>query len=411
MPADLTREEIERLDDEYQHTGWVSVADAARLLQHALSEPTRSEATKTEGRQEGYRAGVEAALAEFDVEVYSETFRHGSRMRRRFDSEVRDAIRALSPAPAEPTWTPTHRHYKGGLYREIERLPDRSDDGARPEGIVVYEGEDGRRHSIDARRFDGMVAAYALDGAVSPTGEYARRFEPINPAPAEEQRILAQRRFRNELAREIRITIEGPSSISENTLTPAEAAHLRDALVEAIPAPAEAPTTPSAASDEWIEWKGGECPPAAVDVKAGLRFRDGREAETMLIRTYRWQHIGAHDDIIAYRIVQPAEASAPVADYMIACGQHADSRRVAEERVAALEAENAALKARNVELEDGLRPFAVECAEWVDQIHLLPNETVPEIKAPSDDAVAAARFTLGDLRRARALLQGGPDAG
>ena len=50
----------------------------------------------------------------------------------------------------------------------------------------------------------------------------------------------------------------------------------------------------------------------------------------------------------------------------------------------------------------------MECAEWVEHIHLLPNETVPEIRAPSDDAVAAARFTLGDLRRARALLAGRP---
>lgn len=78
-------------------------------------------------------------------------------------------------------------------------------------------------------------------------------------------------------------------------------------------------------------------------------------------------------------------------------------------RITALEAENAELRKRNAALEDGLRPFAVECNEWVEQVHLLPDETVPEIKAPSDDAVATARFTLGDLRRARGLLQGGPD--
>ena len=108
----------------------------------------------------------------------------------------------------------------------------------------------------------------------------------------------------------------------------------------------------------------------------------------------------------------PAEPSAPVApDWPTRCAALEADGIAARKRVAALEAENAALKARNAKLVDGLRPFAVECNEWVEQVHLLPDATVPEIKAPSDDAVAAARFTLGDLRRARALLQGGPDAG
>lgn len=90
MPADLTREEI----DDYGISlvaGLLSGVQAERLLAYIKNEPTRIEAA----RQEGYREGVEAALAEFDVEVHSETFRHGARMRRRFDSEVRDAIRAL----------------------------------------------------------------------------------------------------------------------------------------------------------------------------------------------------------------------------------------------------------------------------------------------------------------------------
>lgn len=120
----------------------------------------------------------------------------------------------------------------------------------------------------------------------------------------------------------------------------------------------------------------------------------------------------------------PTEASAPVDpdeafhDAVMAIGEAGRIGDLEDEvedqkaRITALEAENRALRERNKKLEDGLRPFAVECNEWVEQIHLLPDETVPEIKAPSDDAVAAARFTLGDLRLARALLQGqgGADA-
>lgn len=43
----------------------------------------------------------------------------------------------------------------------------------------------------------------------------------------------AVRQFTNELGNAIRITIEGPTSLSENTLTPMEADQLRGALNEA----------------------------------------------------------------------------------------------------------------------------------------------------------------------------------
>lgn len=43
------------------------------------------------------------------------------------------------------------------------------------------------------------------------------------------------RSFVNELGNQIRITIEGPTSTSENTLTISEAGHLREALSEAVP--------------------------------------------------------------------------------------------------------------------------------------------------------------------------------
>lgn len=47
--------------------------------------------------------------------------------------------------------------------------------------------------------------------------------------------VTVTRQFVNEHAREIKITIEGPNSLSENTLTEMEARHLSDALNEALP--------------------------------------------------------------------------------------------------------------------------------------------------------------------------------
>ena len=70
------------------------------------------------------------------------------------------------------------------------------------------------------------------------------------------------------------------------------------------------------------------------------------------------------------------------------------------------EPENETLRQRNAALKDGLRPFAMECAEWVEHIHLLPNETVPEIRAPSDDAVAD---TLRFNQRVEAHVRRVPD--
>lgn len=93
------------------------------------------------------------------------------------------------------------------------------------------------------------------------------------------------------------------------------------------------------------------------------------------------------------------EPSAPVApDWPTRCAALEADGIAARKRVAALEAENAALKARNAELVDGLRPLAKiggEIDRYAPQLH-------------DEDGTSVA---IGDLRRARALLQGGPDAG
>jgi hypothetical protein len=69
----------------------------------------------------------------------------------------------------------------------------------------------------------------------------------------------------------------------------------------------------------------------------------------------------------------------------------------------ALEAENAALKARNAELVEGLRPSADAAAgfDW----------GASQKRGVPDTFHVLKRLTVGHLRRARALLQGGPDAG
>ena len=53
----------------------------------------------------------------------------------------------------------------------------------------------------------------------------------------------------------------------------------------------------------WIEWPGGECPLAPYQ-KPEVRYRSGGETE-LQASAARWSHIGAWDDIIAYRVRLP----------------------------------------------------------------------------------------------------------
>lgn len=106
------------------------------------------------------------------------------------------------------------------------------------------------------------------------------------------------RQFVNEHAREVKITIEGPGSLSENTLTEMEARHLRDALNEALP-PAAPPTryflagdnsghdyvVPVEHKEEWFAWleipeddeRSWDVPEFATQVDGGLTFTDPRD--------------------------------------------------------------------------------------------------------------------------------------
>lgn len=51
---------------------------------------------------------------------------------------------------------------------------------------------------------------------------------------------------------------------------------------------------------EWIDWSGGECPLPAGSVHE-VRFRSGETKEDEFPETWRWNHEGVSEDIIAYR--------------------------------------------------------------------------------------------------------------
>ena len=55
---------------------------------------------------------------------------------------------------------------------------------------------------------------------------------------------------------------------------------------------------------DWIEWEGGECPvPGDTVVEIAKRTGRGR----FIAGTIRWDHVDHPGDIVAYRVVAPAE--------------------------------------------------------------------------------------------------------
>lgn len=276
-------------------------------------------------RAEGYREGVEAAKAvakrwydsfEEGRDRATATLAHVEAARLHTQavgiSVVLASLNTLSPPPAEPAWTPTHRHYKGTLYRVTKR------------GKRIWAGNDERNGS--------MLVEY--DNAAG--GEFA----------------LSEGDFDSEV---------------------------EDGIRRYAPLDAES----AQPDDGWIEWKGGECP-VEPDAVVEVRMRDGRTAtfDDGTVDEFWWGNDGCSVDIIAYRIVKPAEPSAPVApDWPTRCAALEADGISARKRIATLKAENAALRER---------------AKLV----------VAALHGPG----ASARQLVTAVDGLRALLQGGADA-
>ena len=68
------------------------------------------------------------------------------------------------------------------------------------------------------------------------------------------------------------------------------------------------------ADDDWIPWKGGDCP-VTVGTRVDAKFRDGKKAYNVPAGDYAedpnsrsasdWSHMGIIYDIVAYRVVKP----------------------------------------------------------------------------------------------------------
>lgn len=257
MPADtLTATDIDAIQDRFATDGDPTHDDVWALIDHALSEPTRL----ASARAEGVREGIEMAALWCRVRAYcaatrereatDEQSRRAALLVKQTLDHAADVLPALSPPPAEPKWTPTHEHYKGGLYRELMR--GRREGSAEP--MVAYQAENG---DVWFRPVD------EFDAEIDPGGGWMRRYEPIPHSP------------------------------------PAE--------------PTGGTAEPVQTGDGWIEWKGGECP---VDRKTivDVRFRLGDTVLATVAGEWAWMYSPDNDgDIVAYRIVQPAEPSAPVA--------------------------------------------------------------------------------------------------
>jgi len=78
-------------------------------------------------------------------------------------------------------------------------------------------------------------------------------------------------------------------------------------LAEAAP-----PSKPATQAGEWIEWKGGECP-IPDDALHQVCFRDGvKSGIDDTPADWGWSHSGSSSDIVAYRLLTPAQEAGKV---------------------------------------------------------------------------------------------------
>lgn len=194
------------------------------------------------------------------------------------------------------------------------------------------------------------------------------------------------------------------------------------------PPPAE-PTGMTA--DGWIEWKGGECP-VEPDAVVEVRMRDGRTAtfDDGAVDEFWWGNDGCSVDILAYRIVKPAEPSAPVAEparWLIYSREHNAFWRA--DRAGYTGVLATAGRYTRADAEANCRMRDPQRDGSPSEILLAAPEAIAALEAENAKLREVLEFYADEFNhcdgpggseslvredfgaRARALLQGGPDAG
>lgn len=92
------------------------------------------------------------------------------------------------------------------------------------------------------------------------------------------------------------------------------------------------------------------------------------------------------------------------ADYIAAC------KPAAMREVLALARQAEALQRENAELREALKPFATDADNWSDGVPHTHKTLCTEPNSTTAHPGSEAAFTVGDLRRARALLGGSENA-
>jgi len=162
MPADLTREEIDAMQDRLATDGDPTHDDMWVLLDYARAVPTRIEAARQDGRQEGYREGVEAIATALRREIPTGD---GSTRSLTWNeaSDAVDAIRAISPPPAEPS-APVAEPITPEEVMQVARGVKREAEGAAAARITALEAENAALRAKMAEA-DRALAPFAGIGA------------------------------------------------------------------------------------------------------------------------------------------------------------------------------------------------------------------------------------------------------
>lgn len=115
-------------------------------------------------------------------------------------------------------------------YEDAQEAVLRASQPSGAAGEVPKPLDDPRLQQLFGDAIEGALALGYQNSSPPPDGHWLWRFWNIARAEAADGEVV--REFVNELGNAIRITIEGPTSTSENVLTPMEVGQLRGALNE-----------------------------------------------------------------------------------------------------------------------------------------------------------------------------------
>ena len=107
----------------------------------------------------------------------------------------------------------------------------------------------------------------------------------------------------NEITKELLEALKSIMALPDHKVDRRDEAKAARAAIAKAESALAALAAPQPADDDWIPWKGGECP-VEYSVIVVVKGKNGG-IDVGKAHLYDWYHTGSSLDIVAYRVVKP----------------------------------------------------------------------------------------------------------